>query len=234
MLNDMTERKKNTAKCKNDRVECKLVSLSIRTNQNESKLQLRQPCYEAKPSKLCILGNGSRWQLVAAFGISKSGFVVRGREKVAYWCIPFYHVYSLFILFHFCFFSFLCYFSLSSLYFLALVTVPSLFMATVTIYTSSNLWDFSILPLWLTNHFCLLWAPLQSCLLPYWLFNHHYIWACPLHSLSSTTHSMIDSNSFGSTMSLSPLAWMDKDLGLSSLTSLACIKWSQLPTTHFG
>lgn len=61
----------------------------------------------------------------------------------------------IFILFHI-FFSFLCYFSLSSLYFLALVVVPSLFMATIPIYTSLSLFDFSILPPWLTNHFCLL------------------------------------------------------------------------------
>jgi len=61
-----------------------MVSLSIRTNQKEPKPQLGQPCYWAKPSKLCILGNGPRWQLLVAFGISKSGFVVRGRENVAY------------------------------------------------------------------------------------------------------------------------------------------------------
>ena len=31
-----------------------------------------------------------------------------------------------------------------------------------------------------------------------------------------------------------PLAWTDKALGLSPLSSLACIKWSQPSTTYFG
>ena len=115
--------------------------------------------------------------------------------------------------------------------FLALVAIP-LFMATVSIFTGLILWDFSFLPPLLTNYFCLLWTTLQSCPLTYWLLNLHYTWACPVLSLSSTTHSMTNFNSFGSAVSLSFPFWWVKCLFLP--TSLVCIKWSQPSITYFG
>ena len=77
--------------------------------------------------------------------------------------------------------------------FLALVAIPLPFMVTIPIYIGSSLWDFSILPLWFTNQFLS------------WFLCLHYIWACPIPSLSSTTHSLTNLNSFDYVMSLFPL-----------------------------
>ena len=72
MLNDIAECKNNTVEYKNDTVECKMISLFVR---REPKPQLGQPCYWAKPSKLCILGNGPRWLLVAALRFQRMGLL---------------------------------------------------------------------------------------------------------------------------------------------------------------
>ena len=140
------------------------------------------------------------------FGISKRGFVVRRREKVAYWCMPFCCVYSLFFSLNSSLFSIIC---PSALTISCLSCSPLLLMAIVLIYTALTLRDFSLLPLQLTNHFCLLWTSLQSCLLTYWLLGHCYTWACPVSSLSSTTHSTTNLNPFRFAVGFSPfLGWI--------------------------
>lgn len=72
-------------------------------------------------------------------------------------------------------------------------------MAIVPIYTGLALFDFSLLPLLLINHFCLLCTPFQSCPLPYWLFGLYYTWVCQVFFLSSTSHPMTNSYPFNST-----------------------------------
>lgn len=109
--------------------------------------------------------------------------------------------------------------SLSILSISCLSLYPLPFMAIVPFFIGSSLWDFSILLLWLTNHFCLLWKPLQGCPLSYWLFGHHYIWSCSMNSLSSTTRPTTDPNSFGFAVSFSFLASTNKVLGLSTYLS---------------
>lgn len=75
----------------------------------------------------------------------------RGREKIAYWCMHFYHVFSLFLSL-FLFLS-LYYFSLSSFCFLALGYFSFQSMATALIYNGLILWDFSLLPIGLYQLF---------------------------------------------------------------------------------
>ena len=166
------------------------------------------------------------------FGISKKGFVVRRREKVAYWCMPFCCVYSLFFLLNSSLFSIIC---LSTLTISCLSCSPLLFVAIIPIYSALTLGDFSLLPLRLTNHFCLLRTSLQSCPLTYWLLGHYCTWACLVSSLFSTTHSTTNLNPFGFAIGFSPLlGWIRPWVSLSLLTSLACIKRSPTSTTPFG
>ena len=143
------------------------------------------------------------------------------------------HVFSaVFTLFSFTslfLFSLLFFFQLSL--FPALIAIPFPFMATITIYIGLSLCDFSILPLLLTNHFCLLWAPFQSCPLAtrpplhlgmpnafslfHYLFHNKslFVWFC---------HGSISLISTG------------KALGFSLSIFMACIKWSKPFTTYFG
>ena len=110
--------------------------------------------------------------------------------------------------------------------FLALVYVPLPLMVIFPIYIESSLHDFSLLPLLLTSHFCLLWTPLRSA---------HY----PSGGSASTTsgHAQcflslpipipqkILIHSLLPYIFLYPL--LGKTLGLSLPISLACIKWPQ-------
>ena len=172
-------------------------------NQRELEPQLGQP-YNRLSHQIC-----------AFWGIGKDGYLLLLCDFKEWICCKrdgkgslLMHAFMLCLLsflFTLLFFSFLCYFSFSSLHFLVLVAILLPFMATVSIYIGLILYDFSLLPLWLTNHFCMLWTPLQSSPLSYWLFGRHYIWACRVHSLSSTAHSIIGPNLFGPAMSLFPL-----------------------------
>ena len=81
-----------------------------------------------------------------------------------------------------------------------LVVILLSFMATIPIHTRLIL---SILPLFLTNHFSLLWTPLQCCPLPCWPFSLYYVLAWLVFSLSSTTHPTKISYLFDSAVSLS-------------------------------
>ena len=147
------------------------------------------------------------------FGISKKGFVVRRREKVAYWCMPFCCVYSLFFLLNSSLFSIIC---LSTLTISCLNCSPLLFVAIIPIYSALTLRDFSLLPLRLTNHFCLLQTSRQSCLLTYWLLGHYCTWACLVSSLFSTTQSTTNLNPFGFAIGFSPLlGWIRPWVSLS-------------------
>ena len=94
-------------------------------------------------------------------GITKSGFITWGREKIVHWCILFYlsKYYSLFL------FSLFFHFQLSML--IALVTIMFPLMGIVLIFTKSSSRDFSFLPLLLTNHFCLLQTPLRDAHYPF-------------------------------------------------------------------
>ena len=83
-------------------------------------------------------------------GISKSGFVVRGRKKDGLLMHVFFVVF-----FHFSL-SLLFVISLSTLSVSFLSRYPLSFMAIVPLYIGLSLCDFSILPLLLTDHFCLL------------------------------------------------------------------------------
>ena len=103
--------------------------------------------------------------------------------------------------------SFFFFFSLLFLFqfslFLTLDAMPLSFMATIPIYTRLTPLGFSILPLLLPNHFCLLWAPFQSYPLVHWPLNFHYTRACLVLSLSSTTYFTTKPYLFDSAMILS-------------------------------
>ena len=136
-------------------------------------------------------------------GISKNGFAVKGRKNMVYWCMSFLPCSLSSLLLRSFFFSLLLLLQFSL--FLALVAILLPFMVTVTIYVGLIWWDFSILPLLLINHFCLLWAPFQSCSLAHWPLGLHNTWACPVLSLFSTIYFMTNSYPFGSAVSLSLL-----------------------------
>ena len=99
-------------------------------------------------------------------------------------------------------------------------------MVIVPIYTESSLHDFSLLPLLLTNHFCLLRTPIRSA---------HYSSGCSTSttyghaqcflSLPLPIPQKILIHSLLPYIFLYPL--MGKTLGLSLPISLACIKWPQ-------
>ena len=108
-------------------------------------------------------------------------------------------------------------------------------MATDPLYSGLIPWDFSLLPHKASSTiFGLLWASLQDCPSTHWLPDHYHHWVNLVHFLSSTTHAMIKSFFFWSSSRLSPLALVDKGLGLSIPTSMACIAWSQSSTASFG
>ena len=121
-------------------------------------------------------------------------------------------------------FSFLFPFQFSV--FLALVVVPLPLMVIVPICTESSLHDFSLLPLLLTNHFCLLRTPFKSVHYP----SGHSASTTSGHAqcflsfpLPFTQKILI--NSLLPYVFLYPL--MGKTLGLSLPIFLACIKWSR-------
>ena len=55
--------------------ESEMLNLPAGSEPKRTEPKLEQPYYWTMPSKLYILGSGPRWILVAASGISKSGFV---------------------------------------------------------------------------------------------------------------------------------------------------------------
>ena len=143
--------------------------------------------------------------------------------------------------------SFLVYLILSrvsSIYGYCLVSLPSMAIVSClflflsiffpSLYSGLIPWDFSLLPLRASpTIFGLLWASFQDCPLTHWLPDHYHHWVNLVHSVSSTTHAMIKSFFVWSSSLLSPLASVDKGLGLALPTSMACIRWSQLSATSF-
>lgn len=115
----------------------------------------------------------------------------------------------------------LYYFSFSSLYFLALGHCTFYITATVPLYIGLSLWDFSLLPLRLTNHFCLVTRPPLTLGMPSTFYPFHYLF----HDKFQFIWFYCDPFS---------LPWTNKSMSLSLPTSLAYIKWSQPSTTHFG
>ena len=123
--------------------------------------------------------------------------------------MSFCRIYSLFFLLYS--FPSLCYFTFSSLPFPALVAIILPFMAIVPIYIGLTLWDFPLLPLWLTNHFCLVAQPPLHLGMPSTFSPFHY-----------SLHNNLQFIWFYCEPFLLP--WTDKAVGLSLPTSLACIK----------
>ena len=166
------------------------------------------------------------------FGISKSKFAVRMREKIAYWCMHFYRVYSLFFLFHS--FSFLYYFSFSFFLFSCL----NRYLPSIYGYYSYLYWANPIRFLFFTS---MAHQPFLSVVHPFSrLPTTPLVVRPPLHLGMPSTFSLFHypfhnrSQFVWFCLEPFPLAWTDKALGLSPLSSLACIKWSQPSTTYFG
>lgn len=141
-------------------------------------------------------------------GFQRKGFLKReGKDNLSM------HAFLLcFLSFHFTLpfpFSYCICFQFSL--FFDLGCYPLYVTATISIYTGLSLLDFSFLPLWLTNHFCLLIRPPPTLGMPstfsplHYTFhdNFQFVWFCRGPFL---------------------LPWMDKAMGLSLLTSLAYIK----------
>ena len=93
-------------------------------NQREPEPQLGQPYYWAKPSKLCILGNGLRWLLLAALGFQRG--VYYKREEKGSLLMHVFLSYLLSFLFTSLFLFTLLFLFQFSL-FLALVVLPSIY-----------------------------------------------------------------------------------------------------------
>ena len=99
------------------------------------------------PSKLCILENRPKWLLTTTFGGLQRVGLLRGREKMIYWCMPlflscflssFYHLLS--VLFTLSFLLLSC----RGLFPLRCFPISS--MATSSFYSELIHCDFSFLP----------------------------------------------------------------------------------------
>ena len=170
-------------------------------------------------------------------GAFKEWVAVRGRENVSYWCMPFMLCLLSFLFTSLFLFSLLFPFQFSL--FPTLVAIPpSIYDHCSYLYCVNPIGFLSFTPM-AHQPFYLLWAPLHSCPLTYWLLGLHYIEACPVPSLSSTTHSMTNPNSFGSAMSLSLLLeqirlWVSLSTYLSSMHKVVPtvyhLFWAKMPS----
>lgn len=118
---------------------------------------------------------------------------------------PFYFPKSYFTLSHFSLLSF------STLYLDCLSHCPpSSYGYCSYLYTKSSLCDFSLLPLWLINHFvcCNHSSEMPTTFLVVLGFNLHYLWACTMFFLSTSSYPMTNSLPFHFAMYLShPFEW---------------------------
>ena len=150
--------------------------------------------------------------------------LLRGREKMVYWCMPFFFLPCFFSSFTTFFFFFRSPFSLS---FLLLSYCGSLllsFMATSPFYSELIPWNFSLLPLGLYQLFLVCYGHLfrtvqQSIGCPATTIAQYIL---TLLLLISWQNSLL----FDFATNLYLWVRMDKDLVTSSPTSMACIRWS--------
>ena len=141
---------------------------------------------------------------------------------------------ALFFLFGFLliFFSYLLplrvFFSLYYLFSTSCVLPSSLLFMATPFYTICHHGIYLFCP---STVFSFLWASLQDCLLICQLSSHYFCLECVGRTI---IHFQIKLLALFLTFLCSCFTLMDKDQATSSLTSMACIKWSQPLLTSLG